>query len=215
MSSKLSLDELKELLVEWRANNNKEALTKIVMSNNRLVISIARKYMGKGLSFDELKSAGYEGLINAINKFDYIDRAIEGFSTYIYIAIENSIRYDLKKYNKHKHVMSFEEPIGHSKDGDELTVEDIVGTDEEELLDEVISEIKNDILREALQSLTSREKKIIFLRYGLDETHKKTLEEVAKILNCTRQLISKQEQKALMKMRHPRNTRKLKDFIEY
>ena len=74
--------------------------------------------------------------------------------------------------------------------------------------------MKIDIVREALQCLTSREQQIIFLRYGLDEVHKKTQDEVAEIFGCSKATIAKQEQKALVKMRHPRNTRKLKDFIE-
>lgn len=111
-------------------------------------------------------------------------------------------------------MVSFEEPIGHSKDGDELKIEDIVGTDAEELVENVISGMKIEIVREALKCLTSREQQIILLRYGLDEAHRKTQDEVAQIFGCTRALISRQEQKALIKMRHPRNTRKLKDFIE-
>ena len=74
--------------------------------------------------------------------------------------------------------------------------------------------MKIDIVREALKSLTSREQQIILLRYGLDDANRKTQEEVAKIFKCSTHTIARQEQKALVKMRHPRNTRKLKDFID-
>lgn len=211
---KLTMDEIKQCLRAWREIKDKNALTLLIASNEGLVRVIARKYLGKGLNFDELFSAGNEGLIRAINKFNYSECAIEGFSSYISTAIENQMKMELRKYKKHSHVLSFDQPIGQNKDGDEMKIEDLVGTDAEQLIDDVISEMKIDIVREALQCLTSREQQIILLRYGLDEAHKKTQEEVAKIFGCSITLISKQEQKALVKMRHPRNTRKLKDFIE-
>lgn len=214
MARLLTLDETEKYLKLYREFANEDALTLLVTCNGGLVRFFAKKYLGKGLTFDELVSAGNEGLIKAINKFDYEEREIQGFSAYISVAIENAIKYELKKYHKHSHVLSFEQPLGHNKDGDELTIEDIVGTDAEQLEDDVISEMKIDIVREALKSLTSREQQIILLRYGLDDVHRKTQAEVAKIFGCSIPTIAKQEQKALIKMRHPRNTRKLKDFRE-
>lgn len=214
MTRRLSLDETKNCLRAWRELADEEALEVLTICNGGLVGFFAKKYLGKGLTFEELQSAGNEGLINAINKFDYNERAIEGFSSYISVAIENQIRIELKKYNKHSHVLSFDQPIGQNKDGDELKIEDLVGTDAEQLIEDVISEMKIDIVREALQCLTSRERQIILLRYGLDDTHKKTQDEIAEIFGCSKSLIAKQEKKALIKMRHPRNTKKLKDFIE-
>lgn len=214
MSRLLTLDETEKYLKLYREFANEDALTLLVTCNSGLVRFFAKIYLGKGLTYDELVSAGNEGLIKAINKFDYEERDIQGFSTYISVAIENAMKYELRKYHKHSHVLSFEQPLGQNKDGDELTIEDIVGTDAEELMEDVISEMKIDIVREALKSLTSREQQIIFLRYGLDDVHRKTQEEVAQMLGCSQTSIAKQEQKALIKMRHPRNTRKLKDFID-
>lgn len=214
MARRLTLDETKSCLRAWRELADEEALEVLTICNGGLVGFFAKKYLGKGLTFEELQSAGNEGLINAINKFDYNERAIEGFSSYISIAIENQMKMELRKYNKHSNVLSFDQPIGQNKDGDEMKIEDLVGTDAEQLIEDVISEMKIDIVREALQCLTSREQQIIFLRYGLDEVHKKTQDEVAEIFGCSKATIAKQEQKALVKMRHPRNTRKLKDFIE-
>ena len=214
MSRLLTLDETEKYLKLYREFVNEDALTLLVTCNSGLVGFFAKKYLGKGLTYDELVSAGNVGLIKAINKFDYEEREIQGFSTYISVAIENAMKYELRKYHKHSHVLSFEQPLGQNKDGDELTIEDIVGTDAEELIDDVISEMKIDIVREALKSLTSREQQIILLRYGLDDAHRKTQEEVAKIFKCSTHTIARQEQKALVKMRHPRNTRKLKDFLD-
>ena len=214
MARLLTLEETEKYLKLYREFADEDALTLLVTCNSGLVRFFAKKYLGKGLTYDELVSAGNEGLIKAINKFDYEERDIQGFSTYISVAIENAMKYELRKYHKHSHVLSFEQPLGQNKDGDELTIEDIVGTDAEELMEDVISEMKIDIVREALKSLTSREQQIIFLRYGLDDVHRKTQEEVAQMLGCSQTSIAKQEQKALIKMRHPRNTRKLKDFID-
>jgi len=211
---KLNLDETKNYLVAWREYNDKSALESLIISNTGLIIFFVRKYLGKGLSFEELKSAANLGLLNAINKFNYKERAIEGFSTYISISIENSIKTDLIKYNKHKDVISFDQPISYSKEGDELKIEDILGTYSEQLIEDIISEMKIDIVREALSCLTSRERQIILLHYGLDEKHKKTQEEVAKLFGCSKTTIGNQEQRAILKMRHPRNTKKLKDFLE-
>ncbi len=214
MIRKLSLEETKKCLRAWREFSDKEALEVLMVCNGGLVVFFVKKYLGKGLTFDELKSAGDEGLLRAINKFDYKEREIEKFSSYISVAIENQIRIELKKYNKHSHVLSFDQPIGQNKDGDEMTIEDLIGTDANQLIEDAISEMKIDIVREALQCLTSRERQIILLRYGLDDTHKKTQDEIAEIFGCSKSLIAKQEKKALIKMRHPRNTKKLKDFIE-
>lgn len=214
MARRLSLDETKRCLIAWQETEDKDAITLLIVSNGGLVNFFAKKYLGKGLTFEELQSAGNMGLFNAINKFNYNERAIEGFSSYISIAIDNQMKMELRRYKKHSHVLSFDQPIGQNKNGDEMTIEDLVGTDSEQLIEDVISEIKSDIVREALQCLTSREKQIILLRYGLDEIHKKTQDEVAEIFGCSKSTIAKQEQKALIKMRHPKNTRKLKDFIE-
>ena len=214
MARKLSLEETKNCLRAWRELADEKALEVLTICNSGLVGFLAKKYLGKGLTFEELRSAGNEGLLKAINKFDYKERPIEGFSSYISIAIENQMKMELRKYNKHSHVLSFDQPLGWNKDGDEMKIEDIVGTDAEQLIEDVIAEMKIDVVREALQCLTSREQQIILLRYGLDDVHKKTQDEVAEIFGCSRATIAKQEQKALIKMRHPRNTRKLKDFIE-
>ncbi len=214
MTRRLSLDETKKCLRAWRELADKEALEVLIICNGGLVGFFAKKYLGKGLTFEELQSAGNEGLLNAINKFDYNEKAIEGFSSYISTAIENQMKRELKKYNKHSHVLSFDQPIGQNKDGDEMKIEDLIGTDAEQLIEDVISEMKIDIVREALQCLTSREQQIILLRYGLDEVHQKTQDELAEIFGCSQATIARLEQKALVKMRHPRNTRKLKDFIE-
>lgn len=211
---KISLEDTKNCLYLWKAYEDQEAATILIESNMGLVRTIANKYKSSGVPYEDLISAGREGLFNAINKFDFINRSMEGFSSYIGTSIENGIRQELRKFNKHSHVLSFDQPIGHDKDGDELKIEDIIGTDAEEMMETIISELKNEALREALQCLTTREKKIIFLRYGLDDANVKTQDELAEMFDCSRTSIAKQETRALKKMRHPKNTIKLKDYLD-
>lgn len=214
MSKKrLTNEETLRTLNLYRKTQDQEALELLVVSNMGLVGYFVKLYLNTGIDYDDLKSAGTIGLINAINKFD-VEKPIEAFSSYISRGIDNQIKQEIRKQKKHKGVMSLDAPIGHNKDGDDMTIEDIVGTDEEQLFNDVILGFKVEIVREALQSLTYREQQIILLRYGLDDAHRKTQEEVAELFDCSKTTILKQEQKALVKMRHPKNTRKLKDFID-
>lgn len=212
MARKLSLDETKRFLIAWREYEDKDALTVLVECNQGLVGFFISKNIGKGLSFDELMSAGNLGLLKAINGFDYKNVSIKAFSSYLAVSIDREMKKDIKKNDKHSDVISFDDHI-YGED-DDLTIEDIIGTDEDELLNSVIDNLKIDIVRDALKSLSHREQQIILLRYGLDDKHRKSLEEVAEIFNCSRQSISLQEKRALIKMRHPRNTKKLKDFLD-
>lgn len=138
MAKRLTLDETKNCLRAWRELGDEDALTLLTVCNQGLVVFIAKKFIDKGITFEELLSAGNEGLIRAINKFDYKERAIGGFSAYISMAIENQIKMELRKYNKHSSVLSLDHPIGFDKDGDELKLEDILGTDGDEMLNEII-----------------------------------------------------------------------------
>ena len=209
----LTLEETKKILKYYRETGDREALGVLVTSNMGLIIYFVKRHLDSGIEYDDLRSAGTIGLINAIKKFN-IEKPIEAFSSYISTAIDNQIKREIEKQKKHSKVMSLDEPIGHNKDGAEMTVEDIVGTDEEQLFSDVISELKIDIVKEALKSLAYREQQIILLRYGLDDDHKKTQEEIAEMFDCSKTTILNIEQKALIKMRHPKNTRRLKDFID-
>ena len=212
MAKRLSNEQTLNCLKLWRENFDEDALTLLASSNMALVKYIAYKYLNRGLSFDELTSAGYEALVRAINVFNYIDYPIETFSTYLSRSIENGIRREFGNYNKHSHVLSFNAPLGYDKHGDEMTVEQIIGTEPEKLLNDVIDEMKIDVVKESLKCLTSRERQVILLRYGLDEQHRKNLVEIGKLLGISGEATRQIEKKALIKMRHPRNTRKLKDF---
>jgi RNA polymerase sigma factor (sigma-70 family) len=147
MSRRLSLDETEKCLRAWQELKDREALELLTECNIGLVVFFAKKYLGNGLTFEELQSAGSEGLIKAINKFNYNENSMKGFSSYISIAIENQIRYEFRKYNKHSHVLSFEQPLCQNIDGEEIKIEDLAGTDEDQLIEVVIDKIEIDNIR--------------------------------------------------------------------
>lgn len=214
MKENYSVEKSIKLLKAWRENKDREALNLLIISNTGLVIYHAKKYLGNGLSLDELKSAGYLGLLNAVNHYNYEEKDNYNFVPYVSVAIKNTILNDLRKYRKHSYVLSLSEPVMNNDDNYELTLEDIISTDPDGLIDKVIDDMKIDIVKDSLKSLTSREQKIIILRYGLDDMHRKTQKEVAELFGCSPAIIAKQENKALVKMRHPKNTRKLINLIE-
>lgn len=214
MSRRLTLDETYKCLKSWRELNDKDAYTLLVKSNSGLVALIARKYLNGSLTFDELFSAGNLGLLNAINKFNYKENSIKAFSTYIGVTIENTIKLEFANYNKHKDVISFNEPIGYNEEYDEFLIEETIGTDEKLVEEAAIKNIRSSIIKEVLSNLSERERKIISLRFGLDNGEYKTLEEVASMCNSTIPKIAEEERKILRKIRHPKYSRKLKIFLD-
>jgi len=198
MSKRLSLEETLYQLKNWRESGDKEALTLLVLSNQGLVFLFANKYCNNVIPREDLQSICNEALIRAIHQFDYVNRPIEGFSSYIATAIEREISTQFKINNRHSHVMSFNQPIYEDKDGNSIKLEDTIDSGSEKEL-----ENKNNqyVVQELLTNLTSKERQAIILRYGLDGNGEKTLEEVGQILGYTRQGIYFLEKKALVKMK--------------
>lgn len=200
MVKRLTLEETLENLKKWREHGDEDALTLLVLSNQGLVKYFAYKYGNDVISSEDLQSIGNEALIRAIHQFNYINRSIEGFSSYISTAIEHQIILEFKKNNKHSHVISFNQPIYEDRDGNSISIENAVDSDSVKSIDN-----QNNILviRQLLTYLTEKERQIIILRYGLDCGQERTLEEVGDILGYSRQGIYYREQKALKKMRKP------------
>lgn len=213
----LTSEELRNLLTRWRYSNDQQAITIIIERNMGLVRKIASKFRDYNFTFEELEMIGMEKIWESANNFNFEDKGEElakVFGAYLAVSIERGILREIKKNAKHAEVLSFSQSIGQNKDGKEQTLEDTLGTDDDMLINDVLSDIKSEVVKNALNSLTSKERKIILLRYGLEKDKCKTLEEVGEIFGVTRERIRQTEEKALIKMRHPRNTRKLKDFIE-
>lgn len=207
---KLTLEEARELLIEYREHNNSDALETLVLSNIGLVVFLIKKY-GDTLIFEDLKSSGVEALIRAINKFDYKNNPLEAFSTYASTVIINQIFREIKKYKKHSHVLSLDEPIWNNKDGEKTKVDEIVGSNTDDILKNLLSEARSDFVKELMKNLTDKEKQVIILRYGLGKEESKTLVELARMFHCSKQAVFNNEQRALNKMR---NMKKYKVFME-
>lgn len=257
------LDSDRELLLAERMNHgDKEAKDELVKANLRLVVSIAKRYVGKGMFFLDLIQEGNLGLIKAVDKFDYhkgykfstyatwwirqaITRAIADQARTIRIpvhmveTINKLVRVNrqlLQELGREPRPDEIAEEMGISEEKvreiikiaqEPVSLETPIGEEEDSHLGDFIPDddapapdsmatyaMLKKQLTEVLDTLTPREEKVVRLRFGLDDGKTRTLEDVGKEFNVTRERIRQIEAKALRKLRHPSRSKRLKDYLD-
>lgn len=176
-----------------------EARSTMIERNLRLVVYIARKFENTGISIEDLISIGTIGLIKAVNSFNP-DKNIK-LATYASRCIENEILMVLRKTNRLKLEVSFDEPLNVDWDGNELLLSDILGTESDLVSRDLENSIEKEMLYNAIQTLKPREKNIVSLRYGLGKEKEHTQKEVADMMGISQSYISRLEKRIIEKLK--------------
>ena len=199
----LSSAEERQTLEELRAGSE-EARDRLILHNLRLCAHIAGKYAARGRlsrrrELDDLISIGTIGLIKAVDTFSPDKGSLSGYASR---CIENEIRMSLRTEKKLVGEVSMDEPMGRDREGNERTVLDLVGTDAEEIFEEVRKHLEGKRLRAFMdRTLKPREKLVLSLRYGMDGAAPLTQQQVADRIGISRSYISRLEKKAILKLR--------------
>ncbi|MGE5633286.1 MAG: RNA polymerase sporulation sigma factor SigK [Caulobacteraceae bacterium] len=194
----LTAEEEQHYLEEYR-KGSEDAKNILVERNLRLVAHIVKKYVNTGREIDDLISIGTIGLIKAIITFDE-DKGTR-LATYAARCIENEILMTIRASKKMKTEVSLHDPIGVDKEGNEISLIDILGSDSDIILDEVELKIQIKKLYQRMEtSLKKRERLVLELRYGLLSGISKTQREIADMLGISRSYVSRIENRAIRKL---------------
>ncbi len=173
--------------------------TALIEHNLRLVVYIARKFENTGVPTEDLVSIGAIGLIKAVNTFDPTKKI--KLATYASRCIENEILMHLRRTSRLKAEVSLDEPLNTDWDGNELLLSDVLGTDGEQVCRGVEEEADRQLLKEALDRLNEREKKIMVLRFGLMGEKERTQKQVADMMGISQSYISRLEKRIIGRLR--------------
>ena len=198
----LSLEEESARLAEMATGEEAQrerAKAELIQRNLRLVVYIARKFDNTGVDNDDLISIGTIGLIKAINSFK-TDKNIK-LATYASRCIENEILMYLRRSARLKSEISFDEPLNTDFEGNELLLSDVLGTSAESVYGDIEANAEKQQLKEALKKLSDRERKIMFLRFGLGGGDEMTQKDVADLLGISQSYISRLEKKIILRLK--------------
>ena len=180
-------------------NGDNEARKKLIEHNLRLVVFLAKKYENTGVDLEDLVSIGTIGLIKGVNTYK-LDKNIK-LATYASRCIDNEILMFLRKNKKRKTEISFEDSLSYDAEGNELHLEDILGTEEDIVTKNIEKEDDKKLLYKELENLNERDKEIMILRYGLYNKPEMTQKDVAKLLGISQSYISRIEKKVIKKLK--------------
>jgi len=171
----------------------------LIERNLRLVVYIARKFENTGIGIEDLVSIGAIGLIKAVNTFD-VSKNIK-LATYASRCIENEILMYLRRNSKKKYEVSFDEPLNVDWDGNELLLSDILGTEPDIVYAEIEGSVERDLMRQFIEKLGERERRIMQLRFGLAGGAEQTQKQVADCLGISQSYISRLEKRIIKQLR--------------
>ncbi len=196
----LEKEEEKEVISMLGTEKGEYAKKILIERNLRLVVYIARKFENTGINIEDLISIGSIGLIKAINTFKP-DKNIK-LATYASRCIENEILMYLRKTSKLKFQVSIDEPLNVDWEGNELLLSDILGTEEDIIYKSIEEKVERELLNDALQKVSPREKKIMELRYGINRGgNELTQKEVADLLGISQSYISRLEKRIVIRLK--------------
>ncbi len=176
------------------------AKNKLIEHNLRLVVFLAKKYENTGIDLEDLVSIGTIGLIKGINTYK-MGKNIK-LATYASRCIDNEILMFLRKNKKRKTEISFEDSLSYDAEGNELHLEDVLGTEDDVVTKELENKIEKKLLIEEIEKLNERDKKIMILRYGLFGNEEITQKDVADMLGISQSYISRIEKKVIKRLKN-------------
>ena len=197
----LGVEEENTAISELGTEREEEAKKLLIEHNLRLVVYIAKKFDNTGIGVEDLISIGTIGLIKSIQTFNP-NKNIK-LATYASRCIENEILMYLRRNNKTKLEVSIDEPLNVDWDGNELLLSDILGTEEDTIYKDLEDEVEHKLLVRAINCLSSREKLIVQMRFGLSsqDGEEKTQKEVADLLGISQSYISRLEKKIMQRLK--------------
>jgi len=192
--------EEESLLLDKSMNGDMDARNKLIEHNLRLVVYVAKRFETNSFNLEDLISIGTLGLIKAISTFKS-DKNIK-LATYASRCIENEILMFLRKKSKMKVEVSLDEPLKMDYDGNELLLSDVLGSDPNEVSDNLVEDEKKEALYKAIEGLKQREKLILKMRFGLFECEEMTQKDVADTLGISQSYISRLEKRIIKKLQN-------------
>ena len=177
----------------------KEAKSRLIEHNLRLVVYIAKKFENTGVGVEDLISIGTIGLIKGINTFNKTKKI--KLATYASRCIENEILMHLRKTNSHKGDVSIDEPLNVDWDGNELLLSDVLGSEPDEVNRNIEYDDEKKLLLKTVDALPDREKLIMNMRFGLGRYNEHTQKEVADILGISQSYISRLEKRIIARLK--------------